>query len=70
MFVCILENLFIVCCISCLRGGGMRPMYSMCAVDWLILELTSGGGGIRLCLCARLVVWVCVRFGMLRFCDG
>ena len=42
----------------------MRLMYSMCAGDWLILELTAGGGGIRLWLCARLFVWVIGRSGM------
>jgi len=36
------------CWISCWRGGGMRPMYSMCAVDWLSLEFSCGGGGMRL----------------------
>ena len=42
----------------------MRPIYCMCDGDWLSLELTSGGGGIRLWWCARLFFWVIGRSGM------
>ena len=47
----------------------MRPMYSMCAGDWLSLDLSSGGGGIRLWLRARLCVCVIGMCNVFWFCD-